>query len=91
MPNVILEALSNKCPVISTNCESGPKEILRNGKFGYLVDTNNYINLSKKIKYVLSNYMQAKKKTYLGYKSLNRFNLNAQCLKYKNVIDNSFK
>jgi glycosyltransferase involved in cell wall biosynthesis len=91
MPNVILEALSNKCPVISTNCESGPKEILRNGKFGYLVDTNNYINLAKKIKYVLSNYMQAKKKTYLGYKSLNRFNLNAQCLKYKNVIDNSFK
>ena len=90
MPNVILESLLNKCPVISTNCESGPKEILKNKKFGYLVHTNNHIDLSNKINYVLSNYAEAKKKTLLGYKSLNRFELNAQCTKYKTIVDRSF-
>ena len=91
MPNVILESLLNKCPVISTNCDSGPKEILKNEKFGYLVRVNDHVDLSNKIKYVLSNYTKAQKKTYLGYKSLDRFNLNKQCLKYKKIIDNNLK
>jgi glycosyltransferase involved in cell wall biosynthesis len=90
MPNVILESLLNKCPVISTNCESGPKEILKNEKFGYLVRVNDHVNLSNKIKYVLSNYGIAKKKAALGHKSLNRFELNSQCLKYKAIVDSSF-
>ena len=34
--NVLVEALKYKCPIISSNCLSGPKEILNNGKFGDL-------------------------------------------------------
>ena len=33
---VILEALSVGVNVVSTNCKTGPGEILRNGEFGYL-------------------------------------------------------
>ena len=36
LPNVILEALTLKKFVISSNCPTGPKEILKSGKFGYL-------------------------------------------------------
>jgi glycosyltransferase involved in cell wall biosynthesis len=35
--NVIVEALSCGVPVVSTNCRSGPAEILENGRFGALV------------------------------------------------------
>lgn len=35
--NVIVEAIAAGCPVVSTNCESGPAEILVNGKYGQLV------------------------------------------------------
>ena len=42
------------------------KEILKNEKFGYLVRVNDHVDLSNKIKYVLSNYTKAQKKTYLA-------------------------
>ena len=36
LPNVLLEAISLKKFVISSNCPTGPKEILKNGKLGFL-------------------------------------------------------
>lgn len=38
LPGVLIQALASKVKVVSTNCPSGPMEILMNSKFGLLVE-----------------------------------------------------
>jgi glycosyltransferase involved in cell wall biosynthesis len=52
--NVLVEAMAVGTPVISTNCESGPAEILDNGKYGDLVPVGDSNALAAAILKVLS-------------------------------------
>jgi glycosyltransferase involved in cell wall biosynthesis len=47
--NVLVEALLAGCPIVSTNCPSGPAEILDNGKYGTLVPVNDPGSLAEAI------------------------------------------
>jgi glycosyltransferase involved in cell wall biosynthesis len=41
LPGVVIQALACGCPVVSTDCPSGPAEILENGRYGILVPVKN--------------------------------------------------
>ena len=84
LPNVLLEAQVLKKCIISTNCPTGPKEILLNGKAGYLFKIKDYQYLSKLILKILKNKKIMNKKIEIGYKNLNRFN-------YENNLNKYFK
>ena len=49
LPNVLVEAMMCGCTPVSTNCPTGPREVLNDGKYGYLAPIHNPIGLSKKI------------------------------------------
>jgi len=49
LPNVVLEALFLKTPVITTDCIPHFRKIIQDGKNGYIVDFGDEINLSQKI------------------------------------------
>lgn len=52
--NVIVEALEQGTPVVSTDCPSGPREILENGKYGTLVPVGDADALAKAMEASLS-------------------------------------
>lgn len=47
--NVIVEAMAAGTPVVSTDCRSGPAEILENGRYGRLVPVGDYEALAEAI------------------------------------------
>lgn len=49
LANVVIEALACGCPVVATNCDYGPEEILGGGKYGELAEVDNPEHLASKI------------------------------------------
>lgn len=49
-PNVLLEAMSCGCAVVSFNCNYGPREIIENRKNGILVEDQNFEELANEIR-----------------------------------------
>ena len=47
--NVLVEAMALGKTVVSTNCPSGPSEILQNGKYGYMCNVNDPMGLAASI------------------------------------------
>lgn len=47
LPMVLIEALAVGTPIVSTDCKSGPKEILDNGKYGILVPVGDSVALAQ--------------------------------------------
>ncbi len=48
-PNTLTEALALGVPVVSTDCDSGPREVLQEGRYGMLVPVENPEVLAKAI------------------------------------------
>lgn len=87
-PNVVLEALSVGLPVISTNCKTGPLELLNDNqeidipdgyfakaKYGLLVKVNDYKGLAQALQFYKNNPEERKKYCKLGFERAKEFAL----------------
>ena len=54
-PNVLTEALALGTPVVATDCQSGPREILQDGKYGELVPLGDPQTMSEAMARTLDN------------------------------------
>lgn len=84
--NVLVEALAVDTPVVSTNCPSGPAEILAQGKYGALVAVGDVDNLANEILKVLDGNCKSIEPTWLE-----QFRVESVTQKYLQVLGESLR
>ena len=82
LPTVLIESLALGTPVVSTDCPSGPREILQDGALGRLVPVGDVAQLALAIDAVLS----AKMKVQLPSAALSRYTLESVLAQYRRVL-----
>ncbi len=86
LPNVLIESQKYGVPIISSNCPTGPNEILLNGKLGELFPVGNYSALAKKLSNFYKNKKILLKKSIDAKKYLGRFDSVKNSTKYYDLI-----
>ncbi|MDC3207815.1 glycosyltransferase [Candidatus Pelagibacter sp.] len=90
LPTTVIEAASNSLPIICSDFKSGSKEILKNGKAGYLFSVGNFKLLSKLLSKFYYNPKPFYKKEIKCRKNLNRFHVKRNINLFKSLIKELF-
>ena len=99
-PNVLLEAMSVGLPIISTNCMSGPLELLNNNipvsikkgsfymaKYGILINVDDVEGLASAILYLQENNDQRLTYANMGYQRSKDYSLDKIGIQLKELIE----
>ncbi len=87
MPTVLVEAMALGKPVLSTDCKSGPNELIQNNRTGILINTyNNVSEMAKKMFFLRKNKKFRKILAKNARKSVLKFSENIACNEYIKMI-----
>ncbi len=87
-PMVLLEALACGLPIISTDCPTGPREILENDKYGLLVKVGDIDDLAKNMILLAQNPSLLKKYSTLSLERIQFFNQERIFKEWIEIIEN---
>jgi glycosyltransferase involved in cell wall biosynthesis len=85
-PNVLLEAMACGAPVISTDCTSGPRDIIEPGKSGVLVPIENENALFQMMKRLIDDHAFRKRLSEGGSRRVENFTVERALKNYENVF-----
>lgn len=87
-PNALLEAMSFGLPCISTDCPSGPSEIITNDENGYLIEVNNRAQLEDKLSKLINNPQLCKEFSSKAITSIEKFKMEEIYKQWETLILN---
>ncbi len=89
LPTVLLEALACRLPIISTNCITGPREILDNGKYGLLVPIKDPFKLAESmLKLAMDKNLLIEYSNKASYR-MKTFDIKISIIKWRKIIEKS--
>lgn len=83
---VLLEAFAYGIPCIAFDSASGAKEVIENGKNGYLIESRNKQEMADKIMELMNNIELRKKFGEEGYRKVKNFDIKVVSKKWKELI-----
>lgn len=86
-PGVLCEAMGYGCAVLSFDCPSAPREIIKDRKDGILVEANNIEELAKEMDYLIDNPNIREELGKNAKEISKRLSIESIALKWFNVID----
>lgn len=87
LPLVLLEALACELPVISTDCPSGPKEVIQNGIDGILVPSEDIFALAAAMESLMSNPEERNRLASCAFKAVEHFQPEKIIATWNTLID----
>ena len=85
-PNVLVEAMACGCPVVATDCDTGPREILGDDEHGLLVPVNDPETMALKVEKFLFNTEMRKTYVARGLKRASHFQTEKIAAKYIAIL-----
>ncbi len=85
---VILEAFSCGLPVIAYNCENGPRDLIKNGVNGFLINDGDYEEFQKKLQMLINSESLRKRLGKNAIKYANSFSVENIMVKWDKLFDN---
>lgn len=88
---VLAEAMASGVPCVAFNCPTGPKDIINDGKNGYLIDEGNHIDFVQKLDKLMKNEdlrMEFGKRSRIDIKRFNEIIIEKKLI---NLLELNFK
>jgi len=85
-PNVLLESMACKTPIVSTDCLSGPGEIITNGENGLLVPTLDEEGMAAAVNTLLNDKELRRKFSQAGFEGIDEYGINKILPQYERLF-----
>jgi len=86
-PNALLEAMALGLPVISTDCPTGPAELLDGGRYGLLVPPDNPDELANAMLSLVRSEAQRQRYARLSVERAASFSLSGMVASYESLLE----